>query len=256
MMARYAGVLLDLGGVVFTGNEAIAGSVEALARLRKAGVAVRFLTNTTRSPRRALLDKLRRLGIEAEPDDVFTPAFAARHVLDGRVPHLLVHPSLIEDFGEHDEGGGADAVLVGDAGEAFTYAALNAALRTLENGATLMALAKNRVFQDGDGQPSLDAGPFVAALEYASGQEVAVIGKPAQAFFEAARASLGTTAAETVMIGDDVEGDIGGALDAGLAGVLLRTGKFKKGDEGRIEPGPSAVHDDLAAAVAWLLEAS
>ena len=148
-MARYAGVLLDLDGVVFTGDEAIAGSVEALGRLREAGVAVRFLTNTTRSPRRALVDKLKRLGIAAGPDDIFTPAFAARHVLNRRVPHLLVHPSLVEDFPAHDESGRADVVLVGDAGEAFTYAALNAALRALENGATLMALAKNRVFQDG-----------------------------------------------------------------------------------------------------------
>ena len=253
-MARYAGVLLDLGGVVFTGDAAIAGSVEAVARLREAGVAVRFLTNTTRKPRRALVARLTRLGIAAEPDAIFTPAFAARHVLAGRVPHLLVHPDLVEDFADHDEAGGADVVLVGDAGEAFTYAALNAALRALENGAALFALAKNRVFQDGDGRPSLDAGPFVAALEYASGQEAEVIGKPAQAFFDAACASLGTQRAETVMIGDDVEGDVGGALDAGLAGVLVRTGKFKPGDEGRIDPGPTAVQPDLAAAVAWILE--
>lgn len=252
-MARYAGVLLDLGGVVFTGDAAIAGSVEALARLREAGVAVRFLTNTTRSPRRALLDKLRRLGIAAEPGDIFTPAFAARHVLAGRVPHLLVHPELVEDFSAHDERGGADVVLVGDAGETFTYAALNAALRALETGATLMALAKNRVFQDGDGRPSLDAGPFVAALEYATGQEAEVIGKPARAFFEAARASLGTEARDTIMIGDDVEGDIAGALAAGMAGVLVRTGKFRAGDEDRMPPGPKAVHDDLAAAAAWML---
>ena len=253
-MARYAGVLLDLGGVVFTGDEAIAGSVAALARLRGAAVAVRFLTNTTRSPRRALVDKLRRLGIATEPDDIFTPAFAARHALAGRTPHLLVHPSLVEDFAEHDERGAADVVLVGDVGEAFTYAALNTALRALEDGAALMALARNRVFQDADGRPSLDAGPFVAALEYASAKQAEVIGKPSRAFFDAARASLGTEAPETVMIGDDVEGDVGGALAAGLAGVLVRTGKYKDGDEGRIEPEPTAVHDDLAAAVAWILE--
>ena len=253
-MARYAGVLLDLGGVVFTGDTAIEGSVAAVARLREAGVAVRFLTNATRSPRRALVDKLRRLGIGTEPDDVFTPAFAARHVLAGRTPHLLVHPRLVEDFPGHDEGGEADVVLVGDAGEAFTYAALNAGLRALDNGGALMALAKNRVFKDADGRPSLDAGPFVAALEYASGKPAEVIGKPARAFFDAARASLGTEAADAVMIGDDVEGDVGGAIEAGLAGVLVRTGKFKKGDEGKIEREPTAVHDDLAAAVAWILE--
>ena len=252
-MARFAGVLLDLGGVVFTGDEAIRGSIEAIAALREVGIGVRFLTNTTRRPRRALVHKLKRLGLEVGSDDVFTPAFAARHALRGRTPHLLVHPDLIEDFPEHDEHGHADVVLVGDAGEAFTYAALNKALRTLENGASLVALAHNRIFQDADGQPSLDAGPFVAALEYASGTTAEVIGKPARAFFDAARASLDTEAAHTVMVGDDVEGDIGGALEAGLAGVLVRTGKYKIGDEDRIDPGPTALQDDLRAAVAWIL---
>lgn len=253
-MARYAGVLLDLGGVVFLGDEAIDGSVEAVARLREAGVVVRFLTNTTRKPRRALVEKLRRLGVEVEPDDIFTPAFAARRALAGRVPHLLVHPALVEDFDSHDEHGGAEVVLVGDAGEAFDYATLNAALRVLENGAGLVALARNRIFQDADGRPSLDAGPFVAALEYAAGREAEVIGKPARAFFDAARASLGTEAEETVMIGDDVEGDVGGALDAGLAGVLVRTGKYKKGDEASIGSEPTAVLDDLTAVVDWIVE--
>ena len=254
-MARFAGVLLDLGGVVFTGDDPIAGSVEAVARLREAGVAVRFLTNTTRRPRRALVQRLRALGLDAAAEDIFTPAFAARHVLAGRVPHLLVHPALVEDFEAHAEGEAAEVVLIGDAGEAFSYGALNIAMRALEKGATLMALARNRVFQDDDGLPSLDAGPFVAALEYASGQEAEVIGKPARTFFDAARSSLGTEPGETIMVGDDVEGDVGGALAAGLAGALVRTGKYKSGDEGRIDPAPTAVHDDLAAVVDWLLEA-
>jgi len=73
----------------------------------------------------------------------------------------------------------------------------------------------------------LDAGPFVVALEYAMGREATVIGKPSPAFFDAALAELGVEAADTAMVGDDVEADVGGALDAGLDAVLVRTGKFR-----------------------------
>ena len=167
----------------------------------------------------------------------------------------MVHPDLREDFipaGDGAAGEGA-AVVVGDAGEAFSYANLNAAFRALDGGAALIALATNRSFRDADGGLSLDAGPFVAALEYASRREADVIGKPAAAFFRAALDSLGVAAGQAAMVGDDVESDVGGAMAAGLAGVLVRTGKYRKGDEARIDPGPSHVADDLAAAVGWLL---
>ncbi len=251
-MARFSGVLLDLGGVVYVGAEALPGAVAAVERLKQAAVAVRFLTNTTRRPLRRLVEDLRELGLAASPDEIFTPAVAARHVLAGRTPHLLVHPALREDFEMADRR--PDVVVIGDAGETFSYQALNAALRVLEDGADLVALAMNRTFKDGDGGPSLDAGPFVAALEYASGRKAEVIGKPAAAFFQAALDSLGIEAGAAAMIGDDVESDVGGALAAGLAGILVRTGKYKEGDERRIDPAPTAVTADLAAAVDWILD--
>ena len=250
-MARFSGVLLDLGGVVYVGTQALPGAVDAIMRLKRAGVAVRFLTNTTRRPLRKLVEDLRALGVEAAPDEVFTPARAARHRLAGRVPHLLVHPGLREDF-EVPEGR-PEMVVVGDAGETFSYANLNEAFRILEGGADLIALAMNRTFKDDDGSPSLDAGPFVRALEYAGARQAELIGKPSAAFFQAALDSLGVPAAQAAMIGDDVESDVGGALAAGLAGLLVRTGKYKPGDEGRIDPAPTAVVEDLAAAVDWIL---
>lgn len=253
-MARVRGVLLDLGGVVYVGDAAIPGAVEAVDRLRRGGVAVRFLTNTTRRPLRALVADLAGLGLRVEPDELFTPALAARDVLGGRAAHLLVHPDLVEDFTGATRDGRAEAVVVGDAGDAFSYANLNAAYRALEQGAELIALATNRSFRDADGGLSLDAGPFVAALAFAARREARVIGKPAAAFFRAALASLGADAAEAAMVGDDVESDVGGAMAAGLAGVLVRTGKYREGDEERIDPAPSHVAADLAAAADWLLE--
>lgn len=248
------GVLLDLGGVLYVGDTALPGAVTAVSRLREAGLPVRFLTNTTRKPRAAMLERLRQLDVPADTSELFTPAAAARAMLerDGLRPHLLVHPDLEEDFAGLT-GGNGTAVVVGDVGRSLDYAQLNAAFRALLDADAFLALATNRAFEDADGQLSLDAGPFVAALEYAAEREATVVGKPARAFFEAAVESLGCAPGETVMVGDDVEADVHGAQAAGLAGILVRQGKYRAGAEERIDPKPAAVAADLAEAVDWIL---
>lgn len=253
-MSRYGGVLLDLGGVVYLGDEPLPGAIDAVARLHEAGIPVRFLTNTTRTPHRRLLAKLRGMGLSVDDEELFTPALAARALIEreGLEPHLLVHPALREDFAGL-AAGTRKAVVIGDAADDFTYAALNAAFRELERGAQFLALANNRSFRATDGELSLDAGPFVAALAFASRREPVVLGKPAPAFFHSAVESLGCAPEDAVMIGDDVESDVAGAMAAGLAGVLVKTGKYQTGAEGLIDPPPSAVADDLAGAVDWLL---
>lgn len=250
-----SGVLLDLGGVVYVGGTPLPGALEALRRLKEAGVPIRYLTNTTRTPRRAMLSKLRRMGLDVTADELFMPALAARQVLrhEGLSPHLLVHPALLEDF-EGDWPGPDEAVVIGDAAEGFTYAAMNAAYRALQGGAAFLALARNRSFQDTDGELSLDAGAFVAALEYATGRVATVLGKPSPDFFAAALESLGLGAAQAVMVGDDAEADVAGAQAAGMRGVLVRTGKYRAGDETRYSPPPDAVAEDIAGAVTWILD--
>jgi len=250
----FKGVLLDLGGVVFTGDTPLPGAVEAIGRLRAAGLGLRFVTNITRQPRRSVIEQLGRMGIAVRDDEVFTPAIGARDHLarQGLVPHLLVHPALAEDFAGLGNGA-PDAVVIGDAGEDFTYDALNKAFRVLTEGADFLALAKNRAFRDRDGELSLDAGPFVAGLEYAAGRAAKVFGKPAPDFFLAAVASIGCAPDQAVMVGDDAESDVAGAIAAGLKGVLVRTGKYEAGAENAFTPSPTHVAADLAAAADWIL---
>jgi HAD superfamily hydrolase (TIGR01458 family) len=113
------------------------------------------------------------------------------------------------------------------------------------NGAELIALQKNRYWMRADGL-SLDVGAFVAAIEFATGREALVVGKPARGFFDGVLAGLGLGAAAAAMIGDDVESDIGGALRAGLEAVLVRTGKYR--EERVRESGiqPTVVVDSIA----------
>ena len=253
-IAAVRGLLIDLSGVVYQGDAAIEGSVDALRRLREAEIPHRFLTNTTSRPLGRIIDKLRGFGIEAGRGDVFTPATAARAWLAerGLTPHFLVAPQLLEDF----DTPGSDppsAVVVGDARDGFTYASLNEAFRLIHSGAELVALAQNRMFIDESGEPAMDVGTFVAALEFASGREAVVLGKPAADFFHLAAADMGLEPSEVAMIGDDLEFDVEAAIRAGLGGILVRTGKSKGGGHG--DPAPTAECADLGEAVDTVLAA-
>jgi phospholysine phosphohistidine inorganic pyrophosphate phosphatase len=95
-----------------------------------------------------------------------------------------------------------------------------------------VALQKNRYWRTPGGL-SLDAGPFVAALEYATGQQAAVVGKPEEAFFRIALEDLRLEAGEVAMVGDDAEADVAGAKRAGLLGIQVRTGKWGSDAEER-----------------------
>jgi HAD superfamily hydrolase (TIGR01458 family) len=246
---RPQAVLLDLDGVLYVEDEPVPGAREAVAALRAAGLALRFVTNTTSKPRRLILERLARLGFDAADDELSTPsALAVRRCRErGRTRALLlVRDDVKEDFAGLDEAGAdADVVIVGDLGEDFGYAVLNRAFARLMDGADLIALQKNRYWMRPDGL-ALDVGPFVAALEYAARREAYVVGKPSAGFFATILAGLGIGPEDAVMVGDDVETDVGGALGAGLAGILVRTGKFRADALAAAGVEPTAVIDSIA----------
>jgi HAD superfamily hydrolase (TIGR01458 family) len=243
------GLLLDLSGVVYVQDEAVPGAAEALTSLRQGDMPIRLVTNTTMRPKRSILERLERLGIEAEPAELLTPAtLAARRCAEAGYESvsLVVLDELREDLeGVKQSDGDVDAVVVGDLGDAWDYEVLNRAFRQLMDGAELIALQKNRYWETSEGL-SLDAGPFVSALEYASDREAEVVGKPSDAFFKLALSELGVAADRAAMVGDDVEADVGGALDAGVAGILVRTGKYREDLVRKSGIEPTATVDSIA----------
>lgn len=222
---------MDIDGVLHVGEEPVAGAREALGLLRARGLPFRLVTNTTSRSRRLIVERLCAIGLDIVESDVLTPAaLALDHCRRQGYQRVALHvaPALQEDLqAVGGTGGRPQAVIVGDLGSGFTPARLNAIFRQLQGGAELIALQRNRVWESEDGLV-LDAGPFVVALEYASGREALVTGKPSSAFFATALAQLGVSAAAAVMIGDDIEADVAGALNAGLQGVLVKTGKFRQ----------------------------
>jgi HAD superfamily hydrolase (TIGR01458 family) len=253
-----SGVLLDVDGVLHISGHPILGGAKAVSRLREAGHRLRFVTNNTTHSRRSLAAEIRSFGIELDDEELQTTPLAAAHALAGKRVLALTMPAIVEDLeGIELVGEGADAVLLGGAGEGFetnrvfSYFNLARAFAELQDGAELYCLHKNRWWQTSRGA-LLDAGAFVAGLEYAAETEATVLGKPSPAYFAAALEALDYDSSQTWMVGDDVEADVGGASAFGLRTVLVRTGKFRQEalEEASVKPG--GVIDSIAGLPDWL----
>jgi HAD superfamily hydrolase (TIGR01458 family) len=253
-----AAVLLDVDGVFHVSGEAIPGGADAVRRLRKEGHRLRFVTNNTVRSRKQLTNELRRLGLELEEDELQTTPRAAARALAGKRVLALTMPAIVEDLegvelvGEH-----AEAVLLGGADESpdtnrvFSWMNLAHAFAELQAGAELYCLHKNAWWQTKDG-PLLDAGAFVAGLEYAADTEAIVLGKPSPAYFAAALEALDADPELTWMVGDDVHADIAGAQRHGMRTVLVRTGKFRPDAVEESGIRPDAILSSIAQLPDWL----
>jgi phospholysine phosphohistidine inorganic pyrophosphate phosphatase len=222
-------VLIDISGVLYDGQKPIPGSLEALQKVRDSGIKYMLCTNETQYTRRNIADRLSKVGFAVTEDMVHCPAPACVQYLKehGLRPHLLVHPQSLGDYDGVDCSN-PNSVVLGDAAEGFSYENLNKAFLVLERDkeASLIALGMGRYYEEA-GSLNLDVGPFAKALEFATGKTATIIGKPSPDYFKAALTKLGVSAEESVMIGDDVISDVGGAMNCGMKGILVRTGKFR-----------------------------
>lgn len=253
MARRIAAVLIDLSGTIHIEDAVIPGAIDALKRLRETNVKIKFVTNTTKESKRVLHERLKRIGFGIDIEEIFTSLTAARQLIDQRNlrPYMLVTDAAKEDFsGVSCEN--ENAVLVGLAPEYFNYEHMTKAFRLLLDGAPLIAIHKGRYYKRSDGL-ALGPGAFVSGLEYSSGCKAEVVGKPEPAFFHSALQDLGCSPSQAVMIGDDARDDVCGAMNAGLAGILVKTGKYRPGDEGQTDPAPSHVAQDFPEAVDFLI---
>ncbi|HKT44606.1 MAG TPA: TIGR01458 family HAD-type hydrolase [Gaiellaceae bacterium] len=255
-----AAILLDIDGVLHVSGHPLPGAAEAVSRLRAAGHRLRFVTNTTTRSRAKLAEELRTAGIEVDDAEVQTTADAAVSALRGRRVLALVMQGLVGDLdGIELVGEGADAVLVGGADETpetnlvFSYMNLARAFAELEMGARLYCLHRNRWWQTARG-PLLDAGAFVAGLEYAADVEAVVLGKPSPSYFNAALEALDADPDRAWMVGDDLESDVAGAHAMGINTVLVRTGKFRPDAVEASRVHPDGIVSSIGQLPDWLEE--
>jgi HAD superfamily hydrolase (TIGR01458 family) len=253
-----AAILLDVDGVMHVSGEPLPGAADAVRRLRENGHRLRFVTNTTTRGRSQLGEQLRAHGVEVSDEEIQTAAIAAVSRLRGKRVLALTMHALIHDLeGLELVGEGADAVLIGGADETpetnlvFSYMNLARAFAELEAGAELYCLHRNRWWQTKRG-PLLDAGAFVAGLEYSAQVEAIVLGKPSAAYFAAACEALDADPERTWMVGDDLESDVAGAQGIGMRTVLVRTGKFRPDAVERARTQPDGIVSSIDHLPEWI----
>lgn len=243
------GCLIDLGGVVFVDDTLIHGAAGAIRALRNRQVPFRFITNTTTHSIKSLLDKLKRLGLEVQSEELFGVLQAAQALLrekGKRRYRFLVTDDPLTDFEEFEKDEvDPEVIVVGDYGKVWNYDLMNDLCRQVMAGAELVALHKGKYWQTSEGL-RVDIGAFVAGIEYVTGVEAKVVGKPSAEFFRLASGSLGIEPGKLVMVGDDIESDLGGAQRAGLRGVLVKTGKYREELAAKSTVTPDAVIGSIA----------
>jgi HAD superfamily hydrolase (TIGR01458 family) len=122
---------------------------------------------------------------------------------------------------------------------------MNRIFRRLMDGARLVGMHRNLFWKTDEGW-ELDGGAYITALEEAAGIKAAICGKPEEAYFSAALDGLGVGADRTAMVGDDILNDVVGAKAVGLTGILVRTGKYRPGDEAKHGVQPDHVVGSIA----------
>ena len=225
------GILFDLDGVLYIGKEPIVGAIEAVDKIREEGYQCRFVTNTSTLSTESIRDKINAMGFNVVQSEIMSAPQAAVNFLEKQpnpVCRLLLADDVKNDFSQFTQSEtAANFIVIGDIGDSWTYELLNEVFSCLMNGAKLIAIHKNRFWQTDSGL-HMDIGAFIAGLEYASNSEAMLIGKPSPDFFKAALSDMQLNQHEVLMVGDDIDSDIEGAQQAGISGILVRTGKYRK----------------------------
>ncbi len=246
--------IFDIDGTLHTDGELVNGSIELIQQLRQANYMIRFMTNTTTKSQHMLLAQLQDLGIDVVDEEILSAPEASRTFLRqeqsamGRKIRLwaVVSDHIKADFNEFEHSSERpDFVVIGDIGEDWSIDLLNQIFRCLNRGAKLIALHKNKFWQTRQGL-KVDIGLFIAGLEYIASQSALVIGKPTIAFFQQVLASAQCDADEAVLIGDDIDSDVGGAQRLDIFSVLVKTGKYRAEYHAESTIKPDLVIDSVA----------
>jgi HAD superfamily hydrolase (TIGR01450 family) len=250
---RYRAFLLDLDGVLYRGQDPVPGAQDTLAALREMGKRLVFLTNNSWRTPGQVAEKLKALGIPAEPVEVVTSGQATAGVLAreagfGRTAYVLggdgVRSALAEAGIEPVDGKPerVDYVVVGWDGD-LTYERLRMATVLVGRGARLVATNDDASYPAPGGELWPGAGAILAAVETGAGRRASVIGKPHRPLFDLAIERAGSP--EALVVGDRLETDIEGAAAAGLDSALVLTGASTTADLLDVDALPTAVLHDL-----------
>jgi HAD superfamily hydrolase (TIGR01457 family) len=229
-------VILDLDGVIYRGNKLIEGADKAIVELKKRGIKITYLTNACTKSRKGRVEKLRRLGIEATEEEVFTTSYAVAKYIAENYPRSKQNVFYIGGEGVGEElskqnirivdATKAHIVVVGlDTG--LSYEKMTMGFRAIMRGADFIATNADPTFPVEDGLLP-GAGALVGFLVAATGKKPLVIGKPHTYMLEMVLRASGSNKSEMLIVGDRIETDIAMGKKFGVKTALVLSGVTKK----------------------------
>lgn len=226
----FSAVLSDLDGVVYRGDEAVPGAVTRFNRWRDSGIPYCFVTNNAEKAPDAFADKIRKLGIACEPEQVVTSGdVALDHVRGHYAPGSRVYVIGTQSFKDRVASAGYELAETGTAAvlvaldRSFNYAMMTTALRNVLGGADLIGTNPDLIRPLADGfEPG--AGAITQSIAAASGATPIFMGKPDPTIIRTAIARLGVSPEQAIMIGDKLDTDILAGQRAGVPSIFMETG--------------------------------
>jgi len=253
------GVLCDISGVMKNSvnqkDVAIEKSVEAFKRLQESGIPYVLCTNESCYSAATLSEKLNEIGFNVPKDKIICPVSVVKQLIkeNNHRPYVLVNEKVVDEFDQFDQSD-PDIVVVGDAEKQFTYESMNSTFKLLVGGERKFYCLGRSKYYLSSGELKLEVGCFIAGLEYSSQVQAEVVGKPSSMFFNQAAKMIGLSPGDVVMIGDDVDSDVGGAMNAGAQGILVKTGKYRSKDANHPTVKPTLIADNLYHAIDVILD--
>lgn len=227
---KIKGLVVDINGVLHNEKEPFFDTVRVFNKIKKK-FPVRLVSNSTSKTQEESAQKMQNMGFCVKAHEIFTPIEAIHsYLLASKKGAFFISTAKTKESFKDIPSSPVDFVVVTHAHEEFTFQNLNQGFRYLRLGAKLIGSGSSKYYVDSYGHFNLDPGPFIYALEWASGSQALILGKPSPQFFLAAVKDMGLNPHEVAMVGDDIETDVQGGIKAGLLGVLVKTGKFCQKD--------------------------
>lgn len=251
-MIRPQGIIFDLDGTVYRGEQLIPGARATIERMRELQHPLVFVTNAIETVAEHV-DKLARLGVDVRPDEIITAAVVFVDYLRATMPNArvfaLADPVLIEQLAPYvrfSENPDEIDIVVASTDRRFDYRKLTIAFHAIRRGAHFWATNADATWpQDGIEIP--DVGAIIGALEGCTNRKVELVtGKPSQIVVALARARLERSADECIIVGDSLASDITMGKRAGMRTALVLTGVTRREQVIDTEVQPDVVLDSLA----------
>ena len=249
---RTLGVISDMDGVIYRGGSLISGAQGFIDRLRAVGAGLVFLTNNSEQTPLDLLRKLSGLGVHGLSETNFiTSAMATAEFLASQKPHGTAYvigggglSAELYKIGYSITEHSPDYVVVGKTA-AFGFPMMRKAAHLIDGGAKFIGTNPDLVDPvEGGTEPA--AGALLASIEAATGMRPYIVGKPNSLMMIYARRMLGVPAEDCVMIGDRMDTDIVGGMEAGMQTCLVLSGVSSRDTIARFPYRPTFVYDSVA----------